>query len=325
MKTRELLWEDGKTVSLYTLKNDKMEADVLTYGGTVTAIRVPDREGNLMNVVLCHENLTDYAHKKGYVGALVGRFGNRIGNAAFCIDGTEYKVSVNEKGNCLHGGLKGFDKKHWMVVSEKETELVLSYVSPDGEEGFPGNLEVTVIYSLTESGGLRIAYKAVTDRDTTINLTNHSYFNPNGQEEPTDGLLLSIDADGITAVDEALIPHGEFTQVEGTLFDFRQERPFICDLSSDPVLGKRGCYDENFVLNGEGFRCISTLYSAKTGILLETYTDQPGMQIYTGNKKGIALETQNFPNAINCPNFPNAILRAGDTYHTETEYRFSIR
>ena len=324
MKKQELLWEDGKTVALYTLKNEKIEADILTFGGTVTAIRVPDREGNFVNVALSHENLTDYAHKRGYVGALVGRFGNRIGGAKFTIDGTEYSVSVNEKGNCLHGGLKGFDKQHWKVLSAKETKLVLSYLSPDGEEGFPGNLEVTVTYSLTESG-LLLDYKAVTDKDTTINLTNHSYFNPNGQGDTTDGLLLTIHADAITKVDEELIPHGEFTSVEGNLFDFRKARPFICDLSSDPVLGKRGCYDENFVLSGEGFRCVSTLYSAKTGILMETYTDQPGMQIYTGNKKGIALETQNFPNAINCPNFPSAILRAGDTYETKTEYRFTVK
>ena len=324
MKTKELLWEDGKTVCLYTLKNEKIEADILTFGGVVAAVRVPDKNGNPVNVAMCHENLTDYAHKRGYVGALIGRFGNRIGGAKFAIDGTEYRVSVNEKGNCLHGGLQGFDKKHWKVLSENDAQLVLSYVSPDGEEGFPGNLEVTVTYSLTEQG-LRIAYRATTDKDTTINLTNHSYFNTHGQEGTTEGLLLCIHADAITKVDEELIPHGEFVPVEGTLFDFRQERPFICDLSADPVLGKRGCYDENFVLNGEGFRCVSTLYSQKTGILLETYTDQPGMQIYTGNPKAIALETQNFPNAINCPNFPNAVLRVGETYYTETEYRFCVR
>ena len=325
MNKKTILWEDGRTVSLYTLKNQKMEADILTYGGTVTAIRVPDKEGKPVNVAMCHENFTDYAHKRGYVGALIGRFGNRIGNAAFVLNGVSYQVGANEKGNCLHGGFKGFDKKHWTVVSAEETALVLSYVSPDAEEGFPGNLEVTVTYSLTEQGGLLISYKAVSDKDTVINLTNHSYFNLHGQEDPTDGLRLSIDADAITAVDENLIPHGEFISVEGNLFDFRKVRPFICDLSDHPVLSKRGCYDENFVLNGQGFRCVSTLYSEKTGIFMEVYTDQPGMQIYTGNKKGIALETQNFPNAVNCPNFPSAVLRAGDTYETKTEYRFSLR
>lgn len=325
MDKKTILWEDGQTVSLYTLKNEKMEADILTFGGAVTAIRVPDREGKLINVAMCHENLTDYAHKRGYVGALIGRFGNRIENASFNLNGITYQVGANEKGNCLHGGFKGFDKKNWTVVEAKERSLTLSCVSPDGEEGFPGNLEVTVTYSLTEQAGLLISYKAVSDADTVINLTNHSYFNLHGQEDPTDGLLLTIAADAITAVDENLIPHGEFTQVEGSLFDFRKQRPFICDLSADPVLDKRGCYDENFVLNAEGFQSVSTLYSAKTGIFMEVYTDQPGMQIYTGNKKGIALETQNFPNAINCPNFPSAVLRAGDTYHTQTEYRFTIR
>ena len=324
MKVQEILWEDGKIVSLYTLKNENLEADILTFGGCVTAVRVPDKDGKNVNVAHCHENLTDYAHKGGYVGALIGRFGNRIGDAKFSLNGKQYTVSANEKGNCLHGGFAGFNKKHWTVVLEEETNLMLSYVSPDGEEGFPGNLEVTVTYSLTERG-LLIDYKAVSDKDTVINLTNHSYFNLNGPEGTTDGLLLSIDADAITAVDEALIPHGEFTSVEGNLFDFRKARPFICDLSSHPVLGKRGCYDENFVLKGEGFRCVSTLYSADTGIYMETYTDQPGMQIYTGNKKGIALETQNFPNAVNCPNFPSAVLKAGDTYHAQTEYRFTVK
>ena len=324
MKIQEILWEDGQTVSLYTLKNETLEADILTFGGTVTAIRVPDQKGDLINVAHRHPNLTDYAHKGGYVGALVGRFGNRIGDSKFTINGVEYTVSANEKGNCLHGGFEGFNKKHWEVVSAEEEKLVLSYVSPDGEEGFPGNLGVTVTYSLTEKG-LLIDYKAVTDKDTVINLTNHSYFNLNGPEGTTDGLLLTIDADAITAVDADLIPHGEFTSVEGNLFDFRKERPFICDLSAHPVLGKRGCYDENFVLNGEGFRRVSTLYSSNTGIYMETYTDQPGMQIYTGNKKGIALETQNFPNAVNCPNFPSALLKAGDTYHTQTEYRFTVK
>lgn len=324
MKTQEILWEDGKTVSLYTLKKENLEADILTFGGCVTAIRVPDKAGRLVNVAMCHESLTDYAHKRGYVGALVGRFGNRIGGSKFTLNGAEYTVSANENGNCLHGGFAGFNKKHWQVIAETETQIVLCYVSPHGEEGFPGDLRVTVTYSLTEKG-LRIDYKAVSDRDTVINLTNHSYFNLNGPEGTTDGLLLSIDADAITKVDEELIPHGEFTPVEGSLFDFRQERPFICDLFGDGVLYKRGCYDENFVLNGEGFRRVATLYSAVTGIFMETYTDQPGMQIYTGNQKGIALETQNFPNAVNCPNFPSAILRAGDTYETKTEYRFTVK
>lgn len=313
---------DGVEIVKYTLTCAGVEADVMTCGATLTALRVPDREGKPVNVVFGHATLEEYLTKPGYHGATVGRFANRIGKSQFVINGETFRVSANEGDNCLHGGSKGFDKRVWTVAKEQDDLLQLTYLSPDGEEGFPGNLTVTVTYRLTADKGLAIEYDAVSDKDTVINLTNHSYFNVGGTDTTTDSLLLHVDADRITPADEELIPHGEFRNVEGTLFDFRTPKPFIGDLSADPVLGKRGCYDENFVLNGSGMRRIATLEGGDRGIALEVFTDRPGMQIYTGNPNGIALETQNFPNAVNCPQYPSAILRAGERYQTSTEYRF---
>ncbi|MBE6956717.1 MAG: galactose mutarotase [Ruminococcaceae bacterium] len=312
---------NGVEIIKYTLSCGGMEADVMTYGATLTALRVPDREGKPVSVVFGHETLEDYLTKSGYHGATVGRFANRIGKSRFVIDGVTYHVSANEGANCLHGGKTGLDKRIWTVVREQEDLLQLHYLSPDGEEGFPGNLDLTVTYRLTAEMGLVIEYDAVSDKDTVISLTNHSYYNVGGVDTTTAGLLLHIDADRITPADEELIPHGEFRDVEGTLFDFRAPKPFVGDLSADPVLGKRGCYDENFVLNGSGMRRIATLEGGDRGLKLEVFTDQPGMQIYTGNPNAIALETQNFPNAVNCPQYPSPLLRAGEHYRTSTEYR----
>ena len=313
---------DGVEIIQYTLTCAGVEADIMTYGATLTALRVPDREGKPVNVVFGHETFEEYLTKPGYHGATVGRFANRIGKSCFEINGVTYHVSANEGANCLHGGNKGLDKRVWTVVQAREDMLRLNYLSPDGEEGFPGNLDVTVTYRLTADRGLVIEYDAVSDRDTVISLTNHSYYNVGGVETTTEGLLLHIDADRITPADEELIPHGEFRDVTGNLFDFRTPKLFVGDLSADPVLGKRGCYDENFVLNGSGMRRIATLEGGNRGIALEVFSDQPGMQIYTGNPNAIALETQNFPNAVNCPEYPSPLLRAGEHYRTSTEYRF---
>ena len=313
----------GEDVVKYTLTNGSIEADIITLGATITAVRVPDKSGKLTDVVLGHPTLEDYLTKGGYLGAVIGRYGNRIENGQFVINGKTYQVGVNEAPNSLHGGLEGFDKKIWKAVPQGDNALTLTYHSPDGEEGFPGNLDVTVTYTVTADNGLSISYRAVSDADTTVNLTNHAYFNVRGTENTTDGILLRIAADQITPVDEALIPHNTFRDVGGSLYDFRSPRPFICDLSGDETLSKRGCYDENFVLSGSGMRNVSSLLARDTGIQMDVYTDQPGMQIYTGNPGGIALETQNFPNAINCPAYPNAILRAGDIYETTTAYVFT--
>lgn len=322
MKSQLFGFLDGSEVVKYTLTNGTVEADILNYGGTITAIRVPDANGKMTDVVLGYETLEQYIAGKAYLGALIGRYGNRIENATFVLNGEQYHVGCNESPNSLHGGIRGFDRRIWKATPEGDDKLTLSYLSPHGEEGFPGNLQVTVTYTVTPEDGLSIAYHAVSDRDTVINLTNHAYFNVHGIDNTTEDIKLWVDADAITPTDEALIPHNTFKDVDGTLYDFRMERPFICDLTKDPVLGKRNCYDDNFVLNGKGMRKVSYTRSDKTGITMEVITDQPGMQIYTGNKKGIALETQNFPNAMNCPAYPSPILRAGETYHTTTIYRF---
>ena len=313
---------EGKEILKYTLVNGQMEADVMTYGGTLTALRIPAADGKIRNVVFGYETLEDYKSHTVYMGALIGRFGNRIGDSRFVLNGKEYVVGANEGKHSLHGGKVGFDKKIWEAKPLADNSLQLSYLSVDGEEGFPGNLQVTVTYTLTADMGLEIAYHAVSDADTVINLTNHAYWNAAGIENTTAGMKLMINADRITTVDAELIPHNEFMDVTGTLFDFRTSREFICDLSADETLSKRGCYDENFAINGSGMRKVAEIYSDKTGLSMEVISDQPGMQIYTGNPGGIALETQNFPNAVNCPDYPSAVLRAGDKYQTTTTYRF---
>ena len=311
---------DGKEIYKYTLKSGKLEVDVITYGATITNMRYVDKNGKVLSLVSSYNTLDEYIAGKDYRGAIIGRFSNRIEKGKFKINDIEYQVSQNENQTTLHGGKCGFDRKVWEVKSYKQDELVLFYRSVDGEQGFPGNLDVTITYSLVNGNSLKIDYFATTDKDTTINLTNHSYFNVDGVDKNTNGLLLKIDADQITPVDSALIPHNEFKDVNNTLFDFRNAKPFICDLSSDETLSKRGCYDENFVLNGKGLRKIGELSSKTSGLTLEIITDQPGMQIYTGNPIAIALETQNFPNAINCDKYPNSILKANETYKTTTIY-----
>lgn len=314
---------EGKEVIKYTLTNGKMEADVITYGATLTALRV-NKNGKVINTVLGYDSLEGYQRGTAYYGAVIGRFGNRIENARFVLNGKEYKVGANEKGNSLHGGFKGFDKQIWDTRVISDNALELSYLSVDGGEGFPGNLKVTVKYTLTEENALAIEYNAVSDADTVVNLTNHAYFNVDGVENTVEGLKLQILADKITPVGKDLIPHGDFREVEGTLYDFRTPREFICDLSAEPILSERGCFDENFVLVGSGERLVATLFSDKTGLDMSVYTDQPGIQIYTGNPHGIALESQNFPNCVNCPEYPSAVLKKGETYHTVTKYLFKL-
>lgn len=311
---------NSQDVYCYTLRQGNLEVSILTYGGIVQSIRYPDKQGNPLSIALTRESVEAYQNGDGYYGAIIGRLGNRIENGQFTLNGKTYHLTQNEGNNTLHGGKSGFHDKLWEVLSESETQLRLRYISPDGEEGFPGTLQAIVTYTL-ENEGLRIDYEAQCDQDTIVNLTNHTYFNLHGIDKTTEGLLLSIDADQITPVDEKLIPHNTFLAVENTLYDFRTPRPFRTDLSQDPVLNKRGCYDENFVLNGEGLRKIATLSSSESGISMDVWTDQPGMQIYTGNPNGIALETQNFPNAIHCDRYPSPILKKGELYKTTTIYQ----
>ncbi|HTM47485.1 MAG TPA: aldose epimerase family protein [Bryobacteraceae bacterium] len=338
---------DGEAVELYTLANAKgMEATIMTYGGIVTSLRVPDRNGKPDDVVLGFDSLDGYLGDPPapYFGALIGRYGNRIGKARFTLNGTEYKLAANNnKVNHLHGGLKGFDKVVWKAASTSPQSLELTYLSKDGEEGYPGNLTTTVTYTVTDNNELKLEYKAATDKDTVLNLTNHSYFNLAGQGE---GDILAhrimINADKFTPVDATLIPTGELRNVEGTPFDFRKPRPIgekIDSAYDQTKLG--GGYDHNFVLNTSGSLTEPAVRvtEPKSGRVMEVLTTQPGVQFYTGNfldgrlkgkggkvynkRYGFCLETQHFPDSPNQPGFPPVVLKPGEQYQNTTIYRFS--
>jgi len=334
----------GETVELYTLKNAKgVEADISTYGGVVVSLKVPDRTGALGDVVLGFDDFNGYLKPPPYFGAIIGRYGNRIGHARFMLDGVEYKLANNDGENSLHGGKRGFDKVLWKARPIDAQSLELTYLSKDGEEGYPGNLTSTVVYTLTDNNELKIDYAATTDKDTVLNLTNHSYFNLAGQGE---GDILShqimIDADRFTPVDKGLIPTGELRKVEGTPFDFRQSHAIgerIGSTDEQIVLG--GGYDHNFVLNrtGDSLAPAARVTDAKSGRVMEVLTTQPGIQFYTGNfldgtiqgkgskvygrRSALCLETQHFPDSPNHPEFPSTVLKPGEKYHTTTIYRFS--
>ena len=298
-------------------------AVVLDYGGTVQSLCVPDRSGRLVDVVLGYDTVEEYEAGDGYVGATIGRFANRIGGGAFFLNGQAFQLAQNDGENHLHGGQYGFDKQLWQGQVRGDT-LVLSRTSPHGEEGYPGTLELQVSFTWTEDCVLRIAYDAETDQDTPLNLTNHSYFNLAGTGTVS-GHTLQISAERCTETRPDGLPTGRLLEVEGTPFDFRQEKP----------IGESFAYDHNFVLCG---RSAARLYCPETGIVLTVETDQPGMQVYTSNmlsqqmgkggapfgvRSAVCLETQLFPDGMHHYGFPNPFLRAGQTLHTATCYRFS--
>ncbi len=331
--------DDGSTASLVTLKNDKgMEVSVTNYGGIITSIMAPDRDGRFDNVVLGFNNLDDYLEGHPYFGAIVGRYANRIAGGRFELDGEVYELATNDGDNHLHGGEQGFDKVLWDYDVIDEQTVTLSYLSPDGEEGYPGNLDVEVTYSLTDDNELRIDYRARTDRTTPVNLTNHSYFNLTG--DPTEGILdhyLRIDADHYTPVDDGLIPTGEREQVEGTPFDFTTMERVDARIGQVP-----GGYDHNWILNrpDEGLRQVAVLQDEESGRIMRVFTDKPGLQFYSGNfldgslrdhegrpihrHAALCLETQYFPDSPNQPDFPSTILTEDETYRTTTTYRFDV-
>ena len=336
---------DGESVELFTLTNSKgMQADIMTYGGILVSLKVPDRSGNLSDVVLGFDSLDGYQRNPApYFGALIGRYGNRIGGARFTLNGAEYKLAQNNGPNHLHGGLRGFDKVVWKARRPDAQSLELTYLSKDGEEGYPGNLTVTVTYTLTDNNELKLDYRATTDKDTVLNLTNHSYFNLAGQGE---GDVLShhilINADRFTPVDSGLIPTGELRSVEGTPFDFRQAGAIgeRIDAPGEQLKFGKG-YDQNFVLNrsGNGLELAAKVMDPKSGRVMEVLTTEPGVQFYTGNfldgsirgkggkvynrRYGLCLETQHFPDSPNKPNFPSVVLKPGAQYQTTTVYKFS--
>lgn len=340
--------EEGKNIDQYVLKNNKgMTVKIITYGGIITELLVPDRNGRVNDVVLGFDDLKGYLKGHPYFGAIVGRVANRIAGGKFKLGDKEYTLAKNNGPNHLHGGIKGFDKVIWNAEPIYRSDGVgvrLSYLSPDGEEGYPGNLSVTVVYLLSNDNELKIEYNATTDRETIINLSNHSYFNLLGAEN---GLILDhelfINANYYTPVDDTLIPTGEIKPVEGTPLDFRKPTKIGTRIEQVKVGDNPSGYDHNYVLNGGGVKLdlAAQVYEPTTGRFMEVYTTEPGVQFYSGNfldgtltgKKGVVynkhhgfcLETQHFPDSINHPNFPSVVLKPGQMYTQTTVYKFSIK
>lgn len=341
---------EGKEVSLYTLTNrNGVEAKVTNYGGILLSLSVPDRAGHLDDVVLGYDGVRDYVGgNPKYMGAIIGRFGNRIAGGRFRLNGVEYKLDTNSGDNHLHGGVRGFDQAVWDAHALKVkggVALELKYLSRDGEEHYPGNLRARVRYTLTDKNELRIDYLATTDRDTIINLTHHSYFNLAGQGKG-DVLshLLQISASRFTPVNSNLIPTGELRSVKGTPMDFTRPVTIGARINErDEQLKLGNGYDHNWVIDGrEGtLRLAAEVREPVTGRVMEVWTTEPGVQLYTGNylddskpgkggvtykpRYGFCLETQHFPDSPNKPNFPTTVLRRGGTYRSTTVYKFSVR
>jgi aldose 1-epimerase len=342
---------DGRAVEEYTLTNaNGIEVRIITYGGIVTSVRVPDRAGQLRNINLGFDNLADYETRNPYFGCIAGRHANRIAKARFTLDGKEYTLAANHGPNSLHGGNAGFDKRVWRAESVQgsgESSVSLHYLSPDGEEGYPGSLDATVVYTLTDNNELRIDYTATTDAPTVVNLTNHNYWNLAGEgSSPIYDHILWINADRYTPVDETLIPTGELAPVEGTPFDFRLPKAIGPGQRSShqQIIYCQG-YDHNFVLNRQDspdntMMLAARMYDPGSGRILEVWTKEPGLQFYAGNfldgtlvgsgghlyrqSDAFALETQHFPDSPNQPHFPSTVLRPGETYNTTTIYRFAV-
>ena len=336
---------DGTAVEAYTLTNaNGIEVKAISYGCIITSIKTPDRTGKLADIVLGYDTLDGYLKDSPYFGAVVGRYGNRIAKGQFTLDGKTYKLATNNGPNHLHGGNKGFDKVVWNVAEKSSADgvgVVFTRISPDGEEGYPGNLQVTVTYTLTDRNELVVDYHAGTDKATPVNLTQHSYFNLAADDGDILGHQLTIDADRYTPVDETLIPTGELPSVAGTPFDFRKPTAIGARINADNAQLKNGNgYDHNWVLNrtGSGLQHAVRVLEPKSGRVIDVATTEPGVQFYTGNfldgsikgkggrvykqRSGFCLETQHYPDSPNHPNFPSTILRPGQTYSSKTVFTF---
>lgn len=333
---------DGDSVQLYVLTNGTATAAITNYGARVISLQVPDKNGEPVDVVLGYKDLASYRSPgEGFFGAVVGRYGNRIAKGQFELEGQQYQLELNDGPNTLHGGTNGFFLKVWEVKHVTDSSVELQYISPDGDAGYPGTLNATVIYTVTSDNGLDITYRASTDKATVVNLTNHAYFNLSGEGDSTImDHLLTIRADGYTPVDETLIPTGEIASVENTPFDFRQPTAIgkrIDTADAQLLLGKG--YDHNFVLKKDpGLQLVATVESPKTGIIMDVLTEEPGLQFYSGNfmnniqhakgektygyRSAFCLETQHFPDSPNQPDFPSTVLEPKSEYHTRTVYRF---
>jgi aldose 1-epimerase len=339
---------DGTPMSLYTLKNGQgATMKVINYGGIITSLLMPDRNGKLEDIVLGYDSLEGYITNNPYFGALIGRFGNRIAKGKFALDGEQYSLAINNEENHLHGGIKGFDKVIWNVTKHEAQEgvaLKLSYQSKDLEEGYPGNLKVEVVYTLTDKNELIIDYKATTDKKTIVNLTQHTYFNLNGAGQDITSHQLVLNADSFLPVDKTLIPTGELKDVTNTPFDFRKpaligER--INDNNQQLKFAKG--YDHCWVIKSaeDGLNNVGSLYDSLSGREMTIYTTEPGVQFYSGNfldgsitgknktvynfRMGLCLETQHFPDSPNQKNFPSVVLDPGQIYSSQTVYKFSVK
>jgi aldose 1-epimerase len=339
---------DGRAVSIYTLTNRAgAEARIITYGGAVVSLTAPDRRGRFADVVLGFDDMAGYLAQDSNVGVLIGRYGNRIGGARFTLNGVEYKLAANNGAHSLHGGLKGFDKVVWEarpLRARGGAALELTYLSRDGEEGFPGNLRARVVYTLTDRNELRVDYHATTDKDTVVNLTQHSYFNlkGHGRGDILDHRL-RLNSSRFTPTDSTSIPTGELRPVRGTPFDFTRPTAIGARIGADDEQLKYGNgYDHNFVVRGRRgvLRKAAEVYEPTTGRVMEVWTTEPGVQLYTGNylngargkggqtyprRSGFCLETQHYPDSPNKPQFPSTVLRRGGRYRTTTVYKFSAR
>jgi aldose 1-epimerase len=341
--------KDGTPVEIYTLTNASgIEATIMTYGGTVVSLKVPDKDGKLGDIVLGFNTVGEYEEKSPYFGCTVGRYGNRIGKGKFTLDGKEYTLATNNDANHLHGGVKGFDKVVWAAKpfsKDGNVGLVLKYTSKDMEEGYPGNLDVTVTYTLTNADELKVDYLATTDKATVCNLTNHSYFNLAG--EGSGDIFkheLMLNADKFTPVDKGLITTGEMPAVKGTPMDFTTAKAIGKDIDADDEQIKFGLgFDHNWVLNKKGaeMSLAATVYEPTTGRVMEITTTEPGIQFYSGNfldgtltgkagkvynhRNGFCLETQHYPDSPNRPEFPTTTLKPGETYKTSTVHKFSVK
>jgi aldose 1-epimerase len=336
---------NGTAIDLYTLRNKHgMEARVMTYGAIIVSLQTPDRTGKLADVVLGFDNLEGYLHDPPYFGAIVGRYANRIAKGRFTLDGVTYQLPQNNGPNSLHGGVRGFDKVVWTATPFERTDgvgVVLTYVSPDGDQGYPGTLRTQVTYTLADSGALSVDYHATTDKATPINLSQHSYFNLTGAQRDILDHVLTLNADGYTPVDSTLIPTGEIARVAGTPFDFRTPTAIGARVNADDQQLRYGRgYDHNWVLNraASGLTHAIHVVEPTSGRTLDIYTTEPGLQFYSGNfldgsihgkggvvyahRFGMALETQHFPDSPNEPRFPSTILRPGSEFSSRTVFVF---
>ena len=338
---------EGQAVELYTLRNSKgMEATIMTYGGIVTSLKTADKHGQFSDVVLGYDNLDGYLKSTPYFGALIGRYGNRIANGKFSLDGVEYTLATNNMPNHLHGGVKGFDKVVWTaraLPTANGPSLILTYVSPAGEEGYPGTLLVTAIYSVTEAGELRLDYSATTSAKTVVNLTHHSYFNLRGSGDILDHTVV-INADKFTPTDAGSIPTGELRPVAGTPFDFTTPHTIGERINANDEQLKLGKgYDHNWVANKNGneLSFLAGVSEPTSGRMMEVWSTEPGVQFYSGNfldgtltgkggwtyqfRNGLCFEPQHFPDSPNHPAFPTTVLNPGEKYHNTIIYKFSAK